>query len=141
MAFVAPVLVGASFGIITSVVVNKHVNYQVAKYMYGDKTLDNPNLSVSQRLEQYPSSSLPAEVLGWGGSFAILSKTMFPASTKKRLFFDKPPPGSNIRVATAKMALEVFVRIGAFFYIPAAVGGAAGRLGSYSGGDKNRNEA
>ncbi|ORX46063.1 hypothetical protein DM01DRAFT_1339703 [Hesseltinella vesiculosa] len=128
MAFAIPVIVGVPIGYLTWSLVSKHVDYQVAKSCYGDCTLGNPTLSISQRLEQYPPRSMTVSTLGSAVSLVILGKAMFPADTRHRLFFAKAAQGTNLRVATVKMGIEVLARCGVVFYGAAAAGATAGRL-------------
>ncbi|CAO3593986.1 unnamed protein product [Absidia cylindrospora] len=99
MAFAIPVLIGAPIGYFTWSLVCKHVDYQVAKLCYDD------NIPSTQK-----------------------GKTMFPATTRYRLFFAKAPPHANIRIETLKLGMELLVRSGIVFYGTAVGGAVTGRL-------------
>lgn len=90
--------------------------------------LDGTPLTTTQQLERYPARSLTASAIGSVASFGILSKTMFPAHTRHRLFFAKAPPHANIRIETLKLGLELLVRSGVVFYGTAVGGAVTGRL-------------
>ncbi|KAI8339138.1 hypothetical protein BC941DRAFT_451427 [Chlamydoabsidia padenii] len=131
MAFAIPVIVGAPIGYLTWSLVCKHVDYQVAKLCYNDfptTQKDGSTLTITQQLERYPSRSLAASTVGSVASFGLLSKTMFPAQTRHRLFFAKAPPHANIRIETLKLGLELLVRSGVVFYGTAVGGAITGRL-------------
>jgi hypothetical protein len=70
--------------------------------------------------------------LGTVASVGILSKTLFTAHTRHRLFFAKSPANSNIRVETLKLGLELLFRSGVVFYGGAVGGALAGRIGDMS---------
>lgn len=79
-------------------------------------------------------SPLAGSIAVPAGMFSMikLSKVMFSQETRHRLFFAKPPPNTNIRVATLKMGLELLARCGAVFYGTAAGAAVAGRLAEKS---------
>ena len=74
-----------------------------------------------------PNSSLAATA-GTIVSAGILGKLTFTPHTRHRLFFAKAPPGSNIRIETLKMGMELLLRSGLVFYGAASGGAIAGRV-------------
>lgn len=57
-----------------------------------------------------------------------LAKATFTPATRRRLFFERAPPGANMRILAAKLGLELLWRCSAVFYGAAAGGAIAGRL-------------
>ncbi|KAG0170440.1 hypothetical protein DFQ30_002512 [Apophysomyces sp. BC1015] len=105
-------------------------------YFTWTKVFDSVDHVVTRVCHEQDSSEPPRSTLAAAAgsviSLAALSKVTFSKNTRHRLFFAKPPPNTNIRTATLKMALELLFRSGVVFYGSAAGGAVSTNIATYN---------